>query len=185
MKISPLPLNGLVLIEPRVFRDARGHFFEGFSEIEFGRVGLPLRFVQDNISRSCRGTVRGLHFQKPPHAQGKLVFVLEGTVFDVAVDLRKDSSTFGRWHGEALSSDTPRALYIPPGFAHGFCVTSETAVFFYKCTAPYSPAAEGGLLWNDPTLNIPWPAEANPKFVSEKDLRLPAFRADESPFTRP
>lgn len=182
MKTTPLPLNGLILIEPRVFRDARGFFFESFSEAAFARAGLPTTYAQDNVSRSTRGTVRGLHFQKPPHAQGKLVTVLEGTVFDVAVDLRKGSSTFGRWHGEELSAENARALYIPPGFAHGFCVTSEWAVFFYKCTAPYAPSAEGGILWNDPTLHIRWPSTADPTLLSEKDLRLPFFREEESSF---
>lgn len=175
-----MPLEGLILAEPRVFRDARGSFFELFSEAEFARAGLPIRFVQDNVSRSIRGTVRGLHFQKAPHAQGKCVFVIEGAVFDVAVDLRKGSPTFGRWHGELLSAENARALYIPPGFAHGFCVTSATAVFFYKCTAPYAPSMEGGILWSDPTLDIHWPSIADPKKLSEKDLRLPLFRDVES-----
>jgi dTDP-4-dehydrorhamnose 3,5-epimerase len=183
LKTTPLPLNGLILIEPRVFRDARGHFFECFSEAAFSRAGLPTLFAQDNVSRSLRGTVRGLHYQKPPHAQGKLVSVLEGNVFDVAVDLRQGSPTFGRWHGEELSGHNARALYIPPGFAHGFCVTSEFAVFFYKCTAAYAPIAEGGIRWNDPTLNIRWPSTANPKFMSEKDLRLPPWREEEGLFT--
>ncbi len=183
MKTTPLPLNGLILIEPRVFRDPRGYFFESFSEAPFARAGLPIAFAQDNVSRSLRGTVRGLHFQKPPHAQGKLVFVLEGSVFDVAVDLRKESPTFGQWHGEELSAENARALYIPPGFAHGFCVTSETALFFYKCTAPYAPSAEGGILWNDSILNIQWPVKAPSAKVSEKDLRLPPFREEESPFS--
>jgi dTDP-4-dehydrorhamnose 3,5-epimerase len=176
LKTTALPLNGLILIEPRVFRDTRGWFFESFSEEEFGRAGLPTRFAQDNVSRSVRGTVRGLHFQTPPYAQGKLAFVLEGTVFDVAVDLRKGSPTFGHWHGEELSAENARALYIPPGFAHGFSVTSPSAVFFYKCTAPYAPSAEGGILWNDPTLAIRWPSTSDPQLLSEKDRRLPLFR---------
>ena len=180
LKTTPLPLNGLILIEPRVFHDARGYFFESFSEAPFARAGLPTAFAQDNVSRSLRGTVRGLHFQTPPHAQGKLVFVLEGSVFDVAVDLRRGSPTFGQWHGEDLSAENARALYLPPGFAHGFCVTSETALFFYKCTAPYAPAAEGGIRWNDPTLRVQWPACADPARLSEKDLRLPFFREAES-----
>lgn len=176
MKTTALPLNGLILVEPRVFRDARGWFFESFSEQEFTRAGLPLHFAQDNVSRSVHGTVRGLHFQTPPHAQGKFVFVLEGAVFDVAVDLRKGSPTFGRWHGEELSAENARALYIPPGFAHGFSVISQSAVFFYKCTAPYAPSAEGGILWNDPTLEIQWPSTTDPKLLSDKDRRLPLFR---------
>lgn len=170
------------MVEPRVFRDARGFFFESFSEAAFARAGLPLSFAQDNVSRSTKGTVRGLHFQKPPHAQGKMVTVLHGAVFDVVVDLRKGSPTFGRWHGKELSADNAHALYVPPGFAHGFCVTSETAVFFYKCTAPYAPSAEGGILWNDPTLDIRWPSTADPQRLSEKDLKWPSFRETESPF---
>lgn len=168
-----------MLVEPRVFRDTRGWFFESFSEHDFSGVGLPIHFFQDNVSRSVQGTVRGLHFQTPPHAQGKLVFVLEGTVFDVVVDLRKGSPTFGHWHGEELSAENARALYIPPGFAHGFSVISQNAVFFYKCTAPYRPSSEGGILWNDPTLAIRWPSTSNPNLLSEKDRRLPLFREAE------
>jgi dTDP-4-dehydrorhamnose 3,5-epimerase len=177
MKTTSLPLNGLRLIEPRVFRDERGYFFESFNERAFSADGLPTRFAQDNVSFSVKGTVRGLHFQKPPSAQGKLVRVLEGSVFDVAVDLRKGSPTFGRWHGETLSSENARALYLPPGFAHGFCVTSEIAVFFYKCTAPYAPADEGSLLWNDSDLGIAWPVDPERAQVSPKDRLAPGFRS--------
>jgi dTDP-4-dehydrorhamnose 3,5-epimerase len=182
MNITPLPLSGLLLVEAKLFRDARGFFFESYNESDFRAAGLPTRFSQDNVSSSVRGTVRGLHFQNPPHAQGKLVRVLQGTVFDVAVDLRTDSLTYGKWYSEELSSDNARALYIPPGFAHGFCVTSETAVFFYKCTSSYAPASEGGIRWDDPTLNIGWPLPDHQTLVSEKDNRLPLFRDVPSPF---
>ncbi|MBL8023979.1 MAG: dTDP-4-dehydrorhamnose 3,5-epimerase [Elusimicrobia bacterium] len=182
MHITPLPLNGLFLVEARVFRDSRGSFFESFNETDFDTALLPTRFAQDNVSSSGRGTVRGLHFQKPPHAQGKLVRVFHGTVLDVAIDLRKGSPTYGKWHAEELSSENARSLYIPPGFAHGFCVTSESAVFFYKCTTAYSPAAESGILWNDPTLNIDWPVKPGQALVSDKDSRWPPFGDNDSPF---
>lgn len=182
MHITPLSLSGLRLVDAKLFRDSRGFFFESFNESDFSAGGLPTRFVQDNVSSSVRGTVRGLHFQKPPYAQGKLVRVLQGTVFDVAVDIRKGSPTYGKWHSEELSSANARALYIPPGFAHGFCVTSEIAVFFYKCTAPYTPSAEGGILWNDPTLNMSWPVDADQALVSEKDSRWPSLQDTDNPF---
>ncbi len=175
LKITPLPLPGLVLLEPRVFRDPRGFFFESFNATDFSRAGLPIDFVQDNVSRSARGTVRGLHFQRVPHAQGKLVRVLDGEVFDVAVDLRTGSPTFGHWHTEILSADNARALYIPPGFAHGFCVTSPSALFVYKVTVPYVPSAESGLRWNDPTLAIPWPIAPDAAGLSARDKEWPAF----------
>ncbi len=177
MEMKPLPLNGLLLIEPLMYRDARGYFFESFREEAFAAVGLPRHFSQDNVSFSVKGTVRGLHFQKPPKAQGKLVRVLEGSVFDVAVDLRKGSPTFGQWHAETLSSENARAMYLPPGFAHGFCVTSKSAVFFYKCTTPYSPADEGSIHWKDTELNIPWPVDPERALVSTKDNAAPPFRS--------
>lgn len=179
MKTTALPLSGLILLEPRVFRDARGFFFESFNTNEFSRANLPHHFVQDNVSRSAVGTVRGLHFQRPPHAQGKLVRVLDGEVFDVAVDLRKESPTFGQWHTEILSADNARALYIPPGFAHGFCVTSPSALFVYKVTTPYAPSAEGGLRWDDPALAIPWPIPAESACLSARDKTWPAFSKED------
>ena len=172
MKVLPCDLEGLLLIEPRVFGDARGFFLETWNERRYSEAGITGPFVQDNLSFSRRGAVRGLHFQNPS-AQGKLVYVLQGEVFDVAVDLRRSSPTFGRWYGVTLSADNKRQLYIPPGFAHGFAVVSETALFAYKCTAFYAPEHETTLLWNDPDLAIPWPVEE--PVLSEKDrqgLRL-------------
>lgn len=172
MKVIPCDLEGLLLIEPKVFGDARGFFLETWNERRYREAGIPGPFVQDNLSFSRRGAVRGLHFQNPS-AQGKLVYVLQGEVFDVAVDLRRSSPTFGRWYGVTLSSDNKRQLYIPPGFAHGFAVVSETALFAYKCTDFYAPEHETTLLWNDPDLAIPWPVEE--PVLSEKDrhgLRL-------------
>lgn len=172
MKVLPCDLEGLLLIEPRVFGDARGFFLETWNERRYSEAGIRGPFVQDNLSFSRRGAVRGLHFQNPS-AQGKLVYVLQGEVFDVAVDLRRSSPTFGCWYGVTLSADNKRQLYIPPGFAHGFAVVSETALFAYKCTAFYAPEHETTLLWNDPDLAIPWPVED--PVLSEKDrqgLRL-------------
>lgn len=168
MNVIPCDVEGLLLIEPRVFGDPRGYFLETWHERRYREVGIPGPFVQDNLSFSRRGTVRGLHFQNP-EAQAKLVYVLEGEVFDVAVDLRRSSPTFGRWYGVRLSSENKRQLYIPTGFAHGFAVLSESALFAYKCTAFYAPQHEVTLLWNDPDLGIPWPVME--PLVSEKDQR--------------
>ena len=167
MQVHRTELDGVVLIEPRVFEDERGYFFESWAGRRYAEHGLPSEFVQDNVSRSCRGTLRGLHLQSPPHGQGKLVFVLEGEVFDVAVDVRLGSPTFGRWVGQMLSGSNRRQLYIPPGFAHGFCVVSEQALFAYKCTTYYAPAAELSVLWNDPEIGIEWPV-ASP-VLSKRD----------------
>jgi dTDP-4-dehydrorhamnose 3,5-epimerase len=173
----------VLLIEPDVYRDERGFFLETWSAQRYAAHGLPPVFVQDNLSCSARGVLRGLHLQAAPHAQGKLVYVLEGEAFDVAVDLRRGSPTFGQWVGEILSLENGRQLYIPPGFAHGFCVTSERCLFAYKCTTPYQPGAEVGVAWNDPDLAIPWPV-ATPRLsprdaahpcLSEVLSRLPAF----------
>ena len=166
MKIIPTDLPGVVLFEPRVFDDDRGYFFESWNAARYQEAGLPERFVQDNLSRSKRGVLRGLHFQNP-QSQGKLVSVLEGAVFDVAVDVRRGSPNFGSWFGIELSEQNRRQLYIPPGFAHGFCVTSDTALFAYKCTDYYNPATECCLRWDDPEIDIKWPID-NPQ-VSEKD----------------
>jgi dTDP-4-dehydrorhamnose 3,5-epimerase len=159
-------LAGLMVCNPRIFSDSRGYFVELWNEPRLTAEGVPARFLQDNLSRSRRGTLRGLHFQNPS-AQGKLVTVLEGEVFDVAVDLRRTSSTFAKWHGELLTGATMRQFYIPPGFAHGFLVLSESALFHYKCTALYSPRDEMTLRWDDPDLNIDWPIK-NP-VLSDKD----------------
>ena len=166
MKIIKTKLPGVLIIEPKVFGDQRGFFMETWNQATFSEKGINEKFVQDNLSFSRKGVLRGLHFQNP-NGQGKLVSVLEGEVFDVAVDIRSGSSTFGQWVSCTLSSENKRQFYIPPGFAHGFCVTSEVALFSYKCTEFYSPLAEGCVLWNDPDLDIPWPV-SNPE-LSTKD----------------
>jgi dTDP-4-dehydrorhamnose 3,5-epimerase len=168
MNLTRFEIEGLVLIEPKVFGDARGFFFESWNERRYREAGLGAAFVQDNFSLSRRGTLRGLHFQKPA-AQGKLVWVLEGEVFDVAVDIRRSSPTFGRWHGVNLSSENKQQFFIPPGFAHGFAVLSETALFAYKCTDFYTPQHEVTIAWNDPDIGIQWPV-AQP-VLSDKDQR--------------
>ena len=174
MKVIPLEIPGVLLIEPTLFRDSRGVFCETFHLQRYAEAGLTECFVQDNYSRSIRGTLRGLHYQDP-HAQGKLVMVLDGSVYDVVVDIRRGSPTFGKWHGIELSADTFRQLYVPPGCAHGFCVTSEEAAFLYKCTDVYSPKDERGIIWNDPTLAISWPVST--PIVSAKDQTYDTFQA--------
>jgi dTDP-4-dehydrorhamnose 3,5-epimerase len=166
MNVVETNLAGVLLLEPGVYTDERGFFVETWSQERYGRAGVPRCFVQDNLSFSKRGVLRGLHYQHP-QGQGKLITVLEGEVFDVAVDIRVGSPTFGRWVGWALSSENRRQLFIPPGLAHGFLVTSAHALISYKCTDYYSPDAEGTILWNDPDLGIAWPAE--PQLISEKD----------------
>lgn len=168
MKCEPMGIPGVVLIEPQVFEDPRGFFMEVFQRTRFQEAGLESEFVQENHSRSFRGTLRGLHYQIE-HPQGKLVRVIRGGVFDVAVDLRRRSPAFGRWIGIDLSETNRRQLYIPPGLAHGFCVTSEAAEFLYKCTDYYYPEHERTLLWNDPELAIDWPITQ--PVLSEKDRR--------------
>ncbi|MBL0348841.1 MAG: dTDP-4-dehydrorhamnose 3,5-epimerase [Elusimicrobia bacterium] len=165
---TPTPLEGLLILEPRVHRDPRGYFFEAYNERDFREAGLPTDFVQDNVSVSVKGTLRGLHFQRAPHAQGKLVRVLSGSVFDVAVDMRPSSATFGKWFGLELSDENGRALYLPPGFAHGFLAAAERTLFHYKVTTLYRPGAEATLRWDDPTVNVQWPTAA-PPILSEKD----------------
>ena len=168
MNVLHAPLSGLIIIEPDVYHDERGLFSEVWSREKYAGMGISAPFVQDNISLSHQGVLRGLHFQNPS-AQGKLVSVIAGQVFDVAVDLRKDSPTFGKWYGETLSAENARQLYLPPGFAHGFVVTSAMALFFYKCTERYNKQAEKTLLWNDPDIGIEWPVKS-PR-ISEKDSR--------------
>ncbi len=170
---TPGPLPGLVIIEPRYFPDERGFFAETYKASEYKANGVPLAFVQDNHSKSTRGVLRGLHFQKPPHDQGKLVRVIEGTVWDVAVDLRHESPTFMKWFGLELSESNHLMLYIPPGYAHGFVTLSETAQFQYKCTAEYHKDSEGGYRWDDPAFGIEWPLHE--VIVSERDKALPFF----------
>jgi dTDP-4-dehydrorhamnose 3,5-epimerase len=172
VKFLATALPGVVLVEPDVFEDARGYFLETYHVQKYRKGGIPGPFVQDNFSHSVRGTVRGLHYQLR-HAQGKLVMALAGRIFDVAVDIRKGSPTFGQWIGVELSGDTKRQLYIPPGFAHGFCVLSDTADVLYKCTDLYSPTDERGIIWNDPTIGIAWPV-ADP-ILSPKDRSYPTL----------
>lgn len=169
MNVLPTELSGLLLIEPKSFGDSRGFFFESYQQSRYREAGIAADFVQDNVSRSCRGTLRGLHYQLT-QPQGKLIFVTRGEVFDVAVDLRRSSDTFGRWYGTVLNDQNHRQLYVPPGFAHGFSVTSESADFCYKCTEFYDPADERTLLWNDPQLGIDWP-QHDVRILSEKDKR--------------
>jgi dTDP-4-dehydrorhamnose 3,5-epimerase len=181
MKVTPMSLPEVLLVEPQRFGDARGYFLETYREERYRAAGIDLGFVQDNLSRSSRGILRGLHLQHP-NDQGKLVYVLVGEVFDVAVDVRVGSPSFGRSTGAVLSAEDHRQLWIPPGFAHGFCVTSETALFTYKCTAPYSVSDEVGVIWNDPAIGIAWPI-AQPS-LSGKDAALPRL-ADIDPARLP
>ena len=168
-------LPGVVLIVPKVFGDARGFLMETYKRSEFEAAGLPVALVQENHSRSSRGTLRGLHYQREPKAQGKLVRVIVGEIFDVAVDIRADSPTYGKWFGATLSADNRKSLYIPPGFAHGFCVTSAEAEVIYKTTAEYAPDHEFGICWDDPALGIEWPVTA--PTLSERDKVWPPFPA--------
>ncbi|MDO8945978.1 MAG: dTDP-4-dehydrorhamnose 3,5-epimerase [Desulfocapsaceae bacterium] len=177
MKVIETPLAGLLIIEPKVFGDERGFFLETWSRKRYQDMGINVDFVQDNLSFSGRGVLRGLHFQNP-QPQGKLVYVLQGEVFDVAVDIRKGSPTFGRWHGAVLSGENKRQFWVPAGFAHGFCVTSDTALFAYKCTELYAPQHEKSIRWDDPALAIDWPI--NEPQVSDKD-RLAPMLADIDP----
>jgi dTDP-4-dehydrorhamnose 3,5-epimerase len=173
MNVIHCELAGLQIIEPKVFGDARGFFLETWNLRRYRECGLDMNFVQDNLSFSRRGTLRGLHFQNPA-PQGKLVSVLQGEVFDVAVDIRRSSPTFGRWHGVNLSGENKRQFYVPPGFAHGFLVLSETAMFHYKCTEFYSQKDEFAVRWNDPELAIQWPIKD--PVLSEKDAKAPCLR---------
>lgn len=169
----PLAIPEVILVEPQRFGDQRGFFMETYQYDTFAANGITPRFVQDNYSRSARGVLRGLHYQLDPFAQGKLLLVVAGEIFDVAVDIRRGSPTFGQWVGEILSAENGRMLYVPPGFAHGFCVLSETADLTYKATDIYQPESEGGIIWNDPHIGIEWPI-TNPT-LSGKDLKLPAL----------
>jgi dTDP-4-dehydrorhamnose 3,5-epimerase len=174
MKTIPTRLPEVVLIEPKVFGDSRGFFFESWNEREFERAGISARFVQDNHSRSARGVLRGLHYQiRRP--QGKLVRVIEGEIFDVAVDIRRGSANFGKWESARLSAHSKSMLWIPVGFAHGFCVVSDFAEVLYKTTDFYSPEHERSILWNDPDLGIPWPLDGEP-LLSAKDSKAPRLR---------
>jgi len=170
MKVIETALPGVLLIEPRVFGDERGFFMETWRADRYSDAGIPGSFLQDNLSFSQKGVLRGLHFQNP-NAQGKLVHVLQGEVFDVAVDIRAGSPSFGKWVGYHLSADNKRQLWVPEGFAHGFCVTSDTALFAYKCTALYAPDCEHSLRWDDPGIGIEWPVETPSLSAKDADAR--------------
>lgn len=174
MKVTKTSLDGILILEPRLFADSRGFFFESFNVEKYREAGIASDFLQDNVSRSTKNVVRGLHFQigKP---QAKLVSVLRGVVYDVAVDLRKNSPTFGQYVGQILSDENHLQMYIPEGFAHGFCVLSDYADFHYKCTDYYYPEGERGIVWDDQVLNIAWPIDKSLAIVSDKDKLLPAF----------
>lgn len=172
MKVTQCELPGLMIIEPKVFDDERGYFLETWNRRRYAEAGVDVDFQQSNVSLSVRDTLRGLHFQNPS-PQGKLVYVLEGEVYDVAVDIRRDSPTFRRWFGLTLSGESKAQLYVPPGFAHGFCVTSERALFAYHCTTPYKEASDQVLAWNDPELAIHWPVRE--PLLSAKDAAAPTL----------
>lgn len=181
MKVIPTPIEGLLAIEPTVFGDDRGFFYESFNARRFEELtGVRTAFVQDNHSRSAKGVLRGLHYQVE-QAQGKLVRVTTGAVFDVAVDLRKSSPTFGQWYGLELSAENKRQLWIPPGFGHGFVVTSEVAEFLYKTTDYYAPAHERSVIWNDPAIGIDWPLDGEPLLSAKDKAGLPLAEAEVFP----
>lgn len=180
MQIKTTPIAGLLIIEPQVFKDDRGYFYESYNKEKMVAAGIDLAFVQDNQSLSQKGIIRGLHFQAPPFAQGKLVRVIKGAVMDVAVDIRKDSPTYGEHFSIELTAENKTMFYIPPGFAHGFETLSDNTLFLYKCTDVYNKASEGGLLWNDETLGIKWQTTA--PIISDKDKVLPTINQFTSPF---
>lgn len=173
MKVTPTPLQGLLLIEPRCFSDVRGHFLETYQTERYHEAGITDDFVQDNHSRSGQGVLRGMHFQVK-HPQSQIVTVMRGEIFDVCIDLRPQSDTFGQWHGVVLSDSGPRQLYMAPGFAHGFYVLSEWADLHYKISHTYDPADESGILWNDPEIGIDWPVSS--PVISDKDNALGLFK---------
>ena len=180
MKATPTRIPDVMVVEPKVFGDARGFFYESFNQVAFNAAtGTAFTFVQDNHSRSSQGVLRGLHYQLPPHAQGKLVRVVRGAVWDVAVDIRQGSPTFGQWVGQELTEDTHKQFWIPPGFAHGFVVLSESADFLYKTTNYYAPQSDRGIAWNDPDLDIAWPNLGMDFVLSDKDRQQPALRQTE------
>ena len=176
MKVHATPIEGVVVIEPEVFGDQRGYFFESYSQARFDAAVRPVRFVQDNESKSRYGVLRGLHFQKGEYAQSKLVRVVAGRVLDVAVDIRRGSPTFGKYVAVELTAENRRQLFIPRGFAHGFSVLSEEAVFQYKCDNPYAPQAEGAVAWDDPDIGIDWRLPAEAILLSAKDAANPRLR---------
>jgi dTDP-4-dehydrorhamnose 3,5-epimerase len=176
MKFIRTAIPDVILVEPKVFGDSRGYFMETYKEPLFRENGISVKFVQDNMSRSVKRTLRGLHYQLDPHAQGKLVRVVKGSVFDVAVDIRRGSPTFSRWVGVELTEENKLSMWIPAGFAHGFYVLSDFAEFFYKCTTIHTPHAERGIIWNDPDIHIHWPIDGDGVKLSEKDAHNPLFK---------
>lgn len=181
MEIIKTAIEGVLIIKPDVFKDERGYFFESYNKERFAKAGLDMNFVQDNESKSSKGVLRGLHFQRPPFAQGKLVRVIKGSVMDVAVDLRKDSPTYGQWVSHILSEENKEMFWIPEGFAHGFLTLEDETIFSYKCTNVYNKESEGSIIWNDPDINIDWNIEK--PILSEKDKVSPSFNDFITPFT--
>jgi dTDP-4-dehydrorhamnose 3,5-epimerase len=180
MQIQTTPIEGLLIIQPQIFEDPRGYFYESYNKQKFSEAGIDFEFIQDNQSLSQKGIIRGLHFQAPPFEQGKLVRVIQGAVNDVVVDIRKNSKTFGQHFSINLTAENRTMFFIPPGFAHGFETLEDDTVFLYKCTNVYNKESEGGLLWNDPFLNINW--QNNNPLISDKDKILPTFENLISPF---
>ncbi len=176
MNIIETPIKDLLILQTRVFEDARGYFFESYNQKRFNELGIDAQFCQDNQSKSSYGVIRGIHFQKAPHSQAKLVSVTVGKVWDVAVDLRQNSPTFGQWYGVELSEENKTQFYIPKGFGHGFSVLSEVAVFSYKCDDFYTPELDGGIRFNDPDLKIDWKVSVDESKISNKDLNLPFLK---------
>jgi dTDP-4-dehydrorhamnose 3,5-epimerase len=177
---TKLEIPDILLVEPEIFKDARGFFAETYKSSDFARAGIKEHFVQDNYSYSIKGVLRGMHYQKKPHAQGKLVHCIKGKIFDVAVDIRKNSRTFGRWVGVELSEENNFVLYVPPAFAHGFVVLSESAHVIYKCTKEYSLENDRGIIWNDPDVGIKWPVKT--PVLSEKDMKHPRLKDADNNF---
>lgn len=182
MQIINTKIPGLYIVEPKVFGDARGYFFESYSQRDFDAQAAPIIFCQDNESKSHRGVLRGLHFQKPPFAQSKLVRCVLGAVLDVAVDIRRGSPTYGQWESALLTQDNHRQMFLPKGMAHGFAVLSEEALFQYKCDEFYHPESEGTITWDDPDLNINWQLPSTEVLLSEKDKHNPLLKDFVSPF---
>lgn len=180
LRFKRLQIPEVILIEPQLVSDKRGYFLESFKESDFATNGISTKFVQDNLSHSIHGVIRGLHYQRSPKAQAKLITVVKGKIFDVAVDIRKNSPTYGKWVGEILSENNRRSLFVPEGFAHGFCVLSESADVLYKVSNEYSKKHEGGLIWNDPTINISWPVKK--PIISDRDGQLPLLEKAENNF---
>jgi dTDP-4-dehydrorhamnose 3,5-epimerase len=180
MNIIKTPIKSLLVLEPKVFEDERGYFFESFNKKKLEDIGIKESFVQDNQSLSNKNVLRGLHFQAPPFAQGKLVRVIKGSVLDIAVDIRKESATYGKYFSVILSEQNKKMFWIPPGFAHGFLTLEDQTIFSYKCSGDYNPSSEGSLLWNDTKLNIEW--NIDEPIVSVKDKEAPAFTSFKSPF---